>query len=233
MANDDFTDLTEEEGAEDQKPEKAKREKKKKEPKQPKDLDEPSPGKYVKPGKKKGRKLKIILIIVLILLIGGFVFEEVYYNILGTRDVLIDAVVRIDPEFRGREAELDEKAFELGRWEVELDAREKAALSRETQNDRRKSDLDSREELLNVREQLAEPVYKRVMTEQEILDMQSLSRAYSMMAPESAAVILMELEHAEDVAAILYYMTERYAAAILAVMDPIYAAIITEILLYQ
>ena len=230
--NDDFTDLTEEEGSGETE---EKKEKPKREPRQRKPPKEESqePNKKAKKGKKKGKKLKIILIIVLVLLVAGFVFEEVYYNILGTRDMLIDAVVKLDPDFRAREAKLDEREASLLKLQTELDARERTASSRETQNLKRTTELDDREKTLDDLQQRLTPLYRRAMTEQELEDMVSLSRSYSRMAPEDAAVILLELSQPDDVAAILYYMNERNAAAILAVMEPEFAATITDILLYK
>ena len=231
IVNDDFTDLTAEENSGEeaeakQKPARAPRQPR---PAQP----EAETAKGGKRKKKRGRLLKIILIAILVVLIAGFVFEEVYLNYLGTRDMLIDAIVKLDPDFRSREAGLDEWEAELESLQNELDARERSVVTREGQNDRRKADLDIREQALVNREQWVDPLYKRVMSEEEIADMESLSRTYSMMPPESAAQILMELEQLEDVAAILYFMTERNSSAILAVMEPDFAAEITVILLYS
>ena len=209
-------------------------------PEQPEPPKPPEPTKNVKrppapqkKKKKKGRKLKIILIIVIFLLVAGFVFEELYFNYLGTRDIFIDAVVRLDPAFGAREHELDIRETDLDKREADLDARDKAAGFRESQNTRRSLELDEREETTNEREQLSMPLYMRKMSEQELLDMQSLSRAYSLMAPDVAVAILMELERQDDVVAILYNMSERSASAILALMDPEYAAQITVLLLYE
>jgi len=78
------------------------------------------------------------------------------------------------------------------------------------------------------------PLYRRPdITDQELEDMISLSRTFTQMSPETAAVILVQLYDPRDVASLLYYMGERNAAAILAVMDISYAAEITEILLYS
>ena len=183
--------------------------------------------------KKKGRKLKLISIIVLVLLVAGFVFEEVVYNILGTRDMFIDAVVRIDPEYRAREAKLDAREAKINEDNAELDVRERRVSSAESQADRRSAQLDAREKTISEREQLFDPLYRRKMTAQELEDMQALSLAYSRMAPDDAAVIMVEMNQADDVAAILYYMAPRSSAAILAAMEPEYAALVTEILLYK
>ena len=184
-------------------------------------------------GKKKRGKLKIILIIVLVVLIAGFVAEELIFNYLGVRDVFIDAVISLDPDYVDHEQEYLDREAELNSRESDLVRREQAAASRETQNERRTRELGLWEDVLDEREQMSSPLWRRIMTDQELLDMQSLSRSYSLMAPESAADILVELEEPEDVAAILYFMTERSAAAILAVMEPDFAAELTEILLYK
>ena len=193
----------------------------------------PAPSTPQKKKKKKGRILKIILIIVIVLLIAGFVFEELYFNYLGTRDIFIDAVVRLDPAYGAREHRLDSIENDLDRRQAELDAREKTVGFRESQNDRRGVELDKWEETIIDREQMTMPLYLRKMTEQEQSDLQSLSRSYSLMAPDAAVAILMELEEQDDVAAILYNMSDRNASAILALMDPEYAAEITMILLYK
>ena len=239
MAKDDFTDLTEPEGGDEAANDKKKKEKepkKPKEPKQPKEKltkAEKKAEKKANKGKKKGKKLKIILIIVLVLLVAGFVFEEIYYNYLGTRDILIDAVVKLDPEYGTRWKRLDEREASLNALKAELDNREKTITSRESQNDRRSTELDRREKEVDELVSWYSPLYRRQMTEQELEDMQSVSMAYSRMAPDAAAAILMELNDPDDVAAILYYMSERSAAAILAVMEPEFAAVITEIFLYK
>ena len=231
--NDDFSDLTiddtVEESEEEYKP--VKETKPPRLPKPPgaaKDVAEAKSGS----GKKKGRKLKIILIIVLVLLVAGFVFEEVYFNYLGLRDVLIDTVVRLDPDYRDREETLNEREAEQIKTKTELDARDKTITSRETQNERRSAELKRQEEDISDREKRLIPLYRRQLSEEEQADMSSISLSYSRMAPEDAARILLELDNPEDVAAILYFMSERNAAAILAVMEPQFAARITEIWLY-
>ena len=183
--------------------------------------------------KKKGGLLKVILLIVLLLLIAGFVFEEVYFNYLGTRDIVVDALVAFDPTYKTRDELLAVREDEVGRKKAELDTRERSVASKESQNARRGAELDKREEELRELEQYLIPLHLREMTEQELADMQSISKSYSLMPPESAADILNEIIYPDDVAAILYYMNERKAAAILAVMDPEFSARITEILLYK
>jgi flagellar motility protein MotE (MotC chaperone) len=103
----------------------------------------------------------------------------------------------------------------------------------EEQLDRRSIGLDRREAALNQAAEVAprpdDP--RRELTEQELADIQSVSRTYAQMPPETAAEILMELYEMHDVARILFHMTERNVAAILAALEVEYAARVTEMLL--
>ena len=270
--NDDLTDLTEEESADQpkankpkvkkEKPEKA--EKPKREGKKPSKTAKKSGAKggagNVGNRKKSGFALKLILIIVPIVLVAAFVCEEILFNNLGTRDfardVMVNAVVKLDPEFASVDEELqaksDEREESLSKRDIDLDRREASIESRisqldlrengvieretaaelwEKQLEKRNKELDEREAHIKQSQIASTPVYHREMTEQELADMQSLSRSYSKMSPESASLILAELEHIEDVASILYFMSERNVAAILAVMEPGFAARLTEILM--
>ena len=235
---DDFADLTaeEESNTEEKSNGRAAREPRSrrapKEPKAPKVKMSRKERKALGIKKKRG-KLKVILIILLILLVAGFVAEEVYFNWLGTRDMLIEAVLKLDPDVRARDASVRIREAQLKEKEEAFEARERAVSSREAQNERLRSELDRRDADLRDKELRATPLYRRPMSEDDLAEMVSLSRSYSQMSPESAMAILVEFDRAEDVAAILFYMTERNAAAILAEMDPEYAAQITNILLYS
>jgi len=210
--------------------------------------------------KQKGLKLKIklILIIVPVLLVAGFV-AALILNFYGIRDIIggvvkgpmLSAVVWFDPEYSSveeelrakgdaREAELskrgtrlDERESKIAGREEELDARRTLLDTRESQLDRRGAALDKREEQLDLTLNNKTPTYSREMTEQELADMQSLSRVYSQMSPGAAAEILVELDNEQHVAAILYYMGERNAAVILEAMETEFAAKITEVLLFS
>jgi len=232
MANDDFTDLTEPEPVPEAEKVVKKKEREPKPPPPAPPKEEPAKkGKKAGKTKKKGKKLKIILIIVLVLLVAGFVFEEVYFSYFGLLDMFIDAVVSLDPNYGAREARLDKREADLNALEAELNARLDAIVSREAEVEKRSVGLDKREEDLADREQSTKPLYWLYLSEQEITDMKALSAAYSQMAPESAASILLRLKQPNDVAAILYYMNAKNSAAILASMEPVFAATITEILL--
>jgi len=248
--NGNITDLTEDEEEAGAAKEKKKPEKKQKPPK-PAKPDKAKPGKKGKDGaKKKSAKPKLIIIAVLLLLIGGFV-AALIFNLFGIRAIVsgvvqepvINAVAWLDPEFSTveetlrqsndeRVAELDKREEELNKREEEITVREGNANEREVQLDKRRDALDKREESLKQEQQAAkEPAYRRELTEDEIESLQSLSRSYANMAPEAAAKILAELHKPEDAAVIIYHMSERGAAAVLAAMETALAARITEMLL--
>ncbi|MDR0489882.1 MAG: hypothetical protein LBH28_01360 [Oscillospiraceae bacterium] len=209
--------------------------------------------------KKEKKKMHILLkilffVVIPVILVGGFVFEEVYFNKLGirdnTRDFFISAAIWLDPdtasvkatqdrrtrEINRRAVELDNKARELDARKTELSEREKEIASSEKASDERAAGLDMREKELakapEVPEELV-PIYRRMLTDQEKKDMESLSRTFSRMTPETAVSILTRLYDPNDVAAILYYMSERDAAAVMSVMAADYAAKLTEIFLYE
>jgi len=257
VADDDITDLTE--GEESSGPAGKGKQKAQKAPKTPKEPKE-NKGKDKKESKESGEEadkkggaagIIIIMILVLTILICGF-GAAMYFNVLGARsivagavnDPLIRLVIWLDPVFSSVDDKMRaeaasqakrhaEKDAELESRDEEVTIREEGINSREAQLDRREKELDSREAQIIAMYERTVPLYRRDMTEQEQEDMESLSRTYSQMSPSDAAARLVRLYDPRDVAAILYFMAERPRAAILAAMDPAYAAEITEILLYS
>jgi len=260
MADEEVTDLTEEEGS-------AAPAKGKKEPKAPKAPKEPKESKEAEGGKeKKGKKDKlpkvkgekssalgviIIMLLVLLILIGGFA-AALYFDVFDARviigevltDPLLDVIIWLDPGYntisqRLRSEEessarrFAERMEELALREAEIELLEGSMVSREQQVERRTHDLDRREEQILAMYERTMPLWRRDMTEEEMEDMVSISRIYTNMSPEDAANRLIQLYDPRDVAAILYFMGERNSASILAQMDVRYAANITEILLYS
>jgi len=237
VTNNGVTDLTQDGGAGAGS---AERKKKQRPPKEPA-AAAPETGRGAKSGAKAGGKkgkrlrLKIILILILVILIGTFVFLEINFELVGIRRMIVNAALSLDPEsaiLEERTAELEQFETELNRREDELDQRESSADSREAQLDRRRAQLDALEDELREKELRLIPIYRQPMTDEELADMLSLSRTYSMMSPETSAEILSELYDLEDITAILYFMTERNAAAILSEMEVDLAARITLVLLY-
>ena len=110
---------------------------------------------------------------------------------------------------------------------------ENQLTTREAQLDRRSAALDRLEKSEGEEETERLQLFRRHLTTQELEDITSLSRSFTQMSPETAAVILAEYEDRNQVASILYFMGERNAAAILAVMEVEFAAELTEILLIE
>ena len=178
-------------------------------------------------------------------ILNGLVSEPILKTIVwldpqftSVNKVLVNRSEEREKELSKREAGLDERETKieareetLDEREIVINARETAVVSSEAQIKKRSDELDKREAVLNDQELEQIPIYLREMTEQERADKVSLSRSYGNMAPETAADILSKLSDLQNVAAILYFMSERNAAAILSEMEPVFAARITEILL--
>jgi flagellar motility protein MotE (MotC chaperone) len=246
----EVSDLTDEEEGQSDKKGKGKQ-KKEKEPKPPKEKKQKIPG--IKGEKKGGGAggIIIVMILLLVLLIGGFA-AAVYFDVFRARllvadvvrEPLIDLIIWLDPEFSAideqiraegdaRERRLEEREENFEQREANLRQREGILDTREQQLNRRTVELDNREEQILAMYERTVPLYRREnRTEQDIEDMMSLGRTYSQMSPADAAAIMVEIHDPRDVAAILYYMSERNAAAILSAFHPEFAADITEILLY-
>jgi len=216
--------------------------------------------KKAKPDKKdkvKGEKggaggVIIIMILVLVILIGGFA-AALYFDVFDARiivadvitDPILEVLIWLDPAYSSinqrlrseaatQERRFEERSAQFEEREEDIALRETVLDTREQQLDRRALELDRREDQITAMYERTVPIHRRDdITEEELEDMISLSRTYTQMSPDDAANILVRLYDPRDVAAILYHMTERNAGSILAVMDPAYAANITEILLYN
>jgi flagellar motility protein MotE (MotC chaperone) len=201
--------------------------------------------------------LKFILISIMVLLVAGFA-ALLASNLFEVRDIvggivknpILSVLAWFEPEFRSiedefsakfnereaglieRENGLDKREAGIVERENELDSLKTSLDKQESQLDRRSVSLDRREEQMDQTSDGKGPVYRQIVSEQDLADMQSLGRSYAQMAPETAAAILTELKDEQYVAAIIYYMAERNAAAILAVMEPAFAARITELLIW-
>ena len=251
MAADDVTDLTE--NAAEASPANKSKPKREKAPAVPK-----APGVTKdKASKDKGDKKSgtggtiLIMILILVLLIGGFA-AVLFLDLFNSRQIvgsivnepLIGVVVWLNPKFSTVEQQLvaeneaQEKhhaarTADLNAREEDIELLESELLIREQLLERRALELDNREVQIIAMYERTVPLHRREMTDEERDDMVSLSRTYSQMSPENASRILVHLYDPRDVAGILYYMGERNAGSILAAMDARYAAEITEILLYS
>ena len=190
--------------------------------------------------KKKRGLLKALLVIVPILLCAGFVFGLIYFNWFYARNLLIDSVNRLDPEFAQARRDfymyseaIDERMEEMFEFEYELFDRNEALDRREADIEFMRQGLEMKEQDLIEREERRRPIYRSDPTSIEYEEMRILGAIYSAMAPAAAAERLIELHSRANAAAILMFMSQRDASAILAEIEPADAARITEILLYN
>jgi len=249
MSDGEVTDLTDEQSETEEKSKGGKPPKEKKEKKPKKEKSEKQKGD--KSEKSGAGSIILIMILVLVILIGGFT-AALYFDVFDSREIiadvitepLLDVIIWLDPGFssinqrliaegEAQERRFEERGIEYDEREEIIEMHESFIETREQQLDRREQELNRREEQIIAMYERTIPLYRREMTDEEYTDMMSLSRTYTQMSPDVAAGILVRLYDPRDVAAILYFMGERNSAAILAVMDPGYAANITEILLYS
>ena len=181
----------------------------------------------VKKPKKRGGIIKLIILIVFIIAAAAFLFLSIRFDIGGVRTKMIEAVNLLDPNYAQRVEILET----LEQREAELIEREENAV----QEEQRLAELE--EELFLFQDELYSdqadriPIYRRRMNEKDLADMVSISLTYAKMDPVAAAEIMSSLETVEDMAAVIYYMNESNAAAIMSEMDSSIAAEITVLLL--
>jgi len=210
-------------------------------------------GKGKSKGSKKGGGGGVIAIMLIIaLLLAGSFGAAVYFDVFSARaitsdllkDPLLRVVIWLDPTFstvdermrneaEARDRRLTALEERLEERTQDLAQRESRADTREQQLDRRAIELNNREEQIIAMYERTVPLYRRDMTLQEREDMEAYSRTFTQMAPDAAAQILVGLGSVDNVAAILYFMSERNAAAIMAAFHPDYAAAVTNVWLYN
>jgi len=212
-----------------------------------------------KKGKGKGKPVKkgggggviAVMLIIALLLVGSF-GAAVYFNVFSARaitadlvnDPLLRVIIWLDPSFSTVDERMREEADardrrlsaleeKLNERIAEVEQRESRADTREQQLDRWAIELNNREEQIIAMYERTIPLYRRDMTDQERDDMISYARTFTQMSPEDAAEILVRIGSVENTAAILYFMGERNAAAIMAALHPDYAAAVTNVWLYN
>jgi flagellar motility protein MotE (MotC chaperone) len=169
----------------------------------------------------------IIAVFFLLCAIGLFVFVVTQFDRWGLRTALIESANKLDPLY----STLASRLTEVETREVSVSAREEETTAEEARLEEWNAALRQRESELNSEERARIPIYRAPSSPQEVKDMESLGKIYAAMTAERAAEILARLYANEDMAAILYYMSEKNAAPILSAMDSRLAADITEILL--
>lgn len=184
-------------------------------------------GKKNKAGKKKRGVVGLIIIIALVIAAAVFLFLTIRFDIGGVRTKVIEAVNRFDPVY----AEKVDVLEGLEEREQAVALREQQVEDDEQKISSQQDELKTWENELNSTSARKTPIYRRLLNEQDVKDMKSLSKTYAAMEPVDAAAIMVELYSVEDMAAIIYYMKEASAAAILVEMDTRLAADITMALL--
>lgn len=178
--------------------------------------------------KKKGGK-GILFVIMLLLLAIAFVVATFIFDLFGLRTQFFSFVHGLDPEYRSVEVfkyELDEREKQLNELEASLAAQQQqlAEYSEE---------LAEQEAYITDLELSSNPVYRPPVNEEDQAYMQNIGKIYAAMDAEAAAKIMVKLYSIEDMAAIIYYMPQAGAAAILEQMDAGTAADITDQLLHD
>jgi flagellar motility protein MotE (MotC chaperone) len=185
------------------------------------------PQKNRRAGKKKTPLIIFIVAFFLLCAIGLFVFAVTQFDQWGLRTSFIESVNKLDPLY----ASLASRLAAVDLRETAVAAREEEAAAEEARLEEWNAALRQREVDLDGAERDRIPIYRAPSSPQEVADLESLGKIYAAMTPERAAEILARLYANEDMAAILYYMSEKSAAPILSAMDSRLAADITEILL--
>lgn len=177
--------------------------------------------------KKKGHR-GLVVIITLLIIIAALIFVIFKFNVFGMRDGFFSFLHSLDPDYvavEQLEVQLNDKELELQERETKL-AHDEAALAKQAE------ELTKKETQLSSTERETEPIYRGLISEQDLEDMKSLSKIFSSMSAESAASILSSLYTVEDMTAIIYFMSESSAASIMQVLDVELAAEITNALLH-
>ena len=180
-----------------------------------------------KPKKKKGGLIGLVFLIILTIIATAFLYFSIQFNWGGVRDKLIETVNSLDPEY----VIYTEKIEDLNKREQQILLLEKKLEAEELKLSQKKTDLDKQEANIKEQEIVRLPIYRRILNDEDLQDMKSLSKIYAQMAPGTAAGILTTLYDIDDRAAIIYFMSEASAAAIMQEMEVRDAAEITDALL--
>ena len=177
--------------------------------------------------KKRGKLILFLLLFLFIVALGVGGYFALNFNIWGIRDTVIETVNKLDPGYVTYKYML-----------TSVEDREKAVTDKESElrdEEARlgniKTNLDKRESDLIVSEQNRVPIYRQPLSEEDEENLKSLGKTYASMTPAEAAKRIAALLNVEDMAAIIYNMSETSAAAVLEAMDTRLAAQITEALL--
>ncbi|MDR3311067.1 MAG: hypothetical protein LBS90_06935 [Oscillospiraceae bacterium] len=205
-------------------------------------------GKTAKPVKVKKSKnsgiLRVVIVTVLVVLLLGAAGTVGYFGLTQnlfklrdkTHDLAVSVAYKLDPETADKAETLNKREAELDLRQAQLDAYAEKLAKDESNYADKLTELEKWEQEIKNAESSLRPIFRPPLNEQSVKDMQSVSKTYAAMSPEEAANILtivMRVRGTDYTAAVIYYMKEASAAAILAEMSPSDAATITAVLLEE
>lgn len=182
--------------------------------------------------KKKRKKSKVapfLILFFVILALLTVTYVTFYFNFWNVRTTVFTFVHGLDPDYRA--IELREQELEV--WEEKLEALNSQSITERNELASLEAQLKEKEAYLANQEASRKPIYRPPVNEEDALYMQGIGKIYSSMEPENAAEIMTRLYTIQDMAAIIYYMSQASAGAIMECMDPDTAAAITDRLLNE
>lgn len=183
----------------------------------------------VKSGKRKKRRLKGILIIALImfvLIIAGAI--TLYF--LGFLDPLLP-LVGMTP--RAEIVTFEQRQEQLIAHEKALELREQAVSEREAKVEKKAQKLSELEDELEERENAPIDFNDKIaQTDEASLDnLKKVSKICNTMDAEAAAKVVMELGSVDEMALVVYFMSEEAAAELMAALPEMTAARIISLII--
>lgn len=170
--------------------------------------------------KKRSRKVLMLCLLIVAILLGGAGYA--LYRIGMLDPILVAVGMMPSPE----ELSIEERQSRLDKLEIEYAARGAALDEREEAVERREKSLRLREEEIERRES-AQTSFVDVMTETspEQLDaLKKVSKICNQMSAEDAVGIVQNLANADEIALVVYHMTEEKAAQLLTLLPQVTAA---------
>jgi flagellar motility protein MotE (MotC chaperone) len=167
--------------------------------------------------RKKRRKRKFILSLFLILLIIAGVIAAFYYTgvikslfeLIGfEKPMAVMSGIEQEQRFQSWQKELEDWEFQLDKREQELEDEKKALSERETAVAQREENVKS---------------FSAVLTETDegrVAVLERLGEIYDKMDVKKAVATIEEMYTVDEMAIIIYYMSDETAAAVLAEMTP-------------
>lgn len=172
------------------------------------------------PPRKKSKKGLLIFLLIFLILIGGAGYALYRIGILDP--VLVAVGMMPSPE----ELTIEERQSRLERQADELDARAAELDKREEDVERKEKSIRLREEDVQRREsELTSFTAVMESSSPEQLDaLKKVSKICNQMEAEDAVGIVQNLANADEIALVIYYMTEEKAAQLLTLLPQATAA---------